>query len=449
MINPATKIQFSGPMQRTKTDIQLDHEGASVQEREARVASDDSVLDSSGKPTRAWREGFNRWLLGRVREQIGEAPFRIVLWNGTELRPSEARPIATVYVRDRLALAKVLVDPELQFGEAYSRGSIELEGDLVTFLEAAYAALKGRTGRRYLVRRRRNTVRGSRDNIHHHYDISNEFYKLWLDPELVYSCAYYPFSESTLEEAQIAKMHHVCRKLRITPGETVVDAGCGWGALALFMARHYGVLVRAYNISAEQISFARERARREGLADRVEFVAADYRDIEGCFDAFVSVGMLEHVGLDYYRDLGQAIHRSLKPNGRGLLHFIGRNQPAPINAWIGRRIFPGAYPPSLREALTIFEPWEFSVLDVENLRLHYAKTCRDWLTRFDCAEKQVRAIFGDEFTRAWRLYLAGSVAAFTTGSLQLFQVAFARSRDNSIPLTREWLYREASNSQDL
>jgi cyclopropane-fatty-acyl-phospholipid synthase len=233
-------------------------------------------------------------------------------------------------------------------------------------------------------------------------------------------------------------MELVCRKLRLKAGEAVVEAGCGWGSLALHMARRYGVTVRAYNISTEQVRYARERAAREGLDDRVEFVDDDYRRIRGTFDVFVSVGMLEHVGLANYTTLGEAIHTALPAGvGRGLIHFIGRNWPEPMNAWTRARIFPGAYPPTLSEMVQgVLEPWDLSVIDVENLRLHYARTLKHWLERFEAAAGQVAAMFDDRFVRAWRLYLAGSQAAFLAGSLQLFQVVFARGPDNTLPWTR-------------
>jgi cyclopropane-fatty-acyl-phospholipid synthase len=241
-------------------------------------------------------------------------------------------------------------------------------------------------------------------------------------------------------------MELVCRKLRLRPGETVIEAGCGWGALARYMAAHYGVTVRAFNISAEQIAFARRRAAEEGLSDRVTFIEDDYRNIAGSCDAFVSIGMLEHVGLDEYAHFGEVIQRTLAfGHGRGLLHFIGRDRPFALHPWAERRIFPGAYPPSLVEVFgRILEPWDLSVLDVENLRLHYAQTLRHWLARFDAAAARVATMFDEPFVRAWRLYLAGSVAGFETGSLQLFQVTFARAGNNDLAWTREHLYARPS-----
>jgi cyclopropane-fatty-acyl-phospholipid synthase len=274
--------------------------------------------------------------------------------------------------------------------------------------------------------------------VHSHYDLGDDFFRRWLGGELAYTCAYFPSQDRTLEKAQAAKFDHVCRKLRLRPGERVVEAGCGWGGLALHMARRYGSLVEAYNLSDEQVQFARKRASGEGLSSQVEFVEDDYRAIRGRFDVFVSVGMLEHVGLEDYSALGRVIDRCLdRRRGRGLLHFIGRDAPRPLNAWIRRRIFPGAYAPTLSQAVEgVLQPGGFSVLDVENLRLHYARTLACWLERFEQAASWVAVRYGERFCRAWRLYLAGSQAAFRSGSLQLFQVSFARGGLNDIPWTR-------------
>jgi cyclopropane-fatty-acyl-phospholipid synthase len=199
--------------------------------------------------------------------------------------------------------------------------------------------------------------------------------------------------------------------------------------------------VRAFNISKEQVEFARRRARERGLDHLVEFIEDDYRNIQGTYDVFVSVGMLEHVGIDHYSELGRVVSRSLTGEGRGLIHSIGRNRPGPLHPWIERRIFPGAYPPSLGEMMQIFEPSSLSVLDVENLRLHYVRTLRHWLELYEGALDKVRSMFSDEsFVRMWRLYLSGSIAAFDTGVLQLFQVLFTKQDNNAIPLTREYMY---------
>ncbi len=401
------------------------------------------VVPTTGTPSRV-----DRWMVRTLLRALNDAPIAIRLWNGQTFYWGQARPEVTLKIRERRALRQLFVDPDLYFGDAYSAGRIGVEGDLLEFLNLVTRNLPQSNNWLAVLRStisrtpRSNSLRGSRQNIHHHYDLSNQFYALWLDQEyLQYTCAYFPTPTATLEEAQIAKLHHVCRKLGLKRGQEVVEAGCGWGGLGLFMAKHYGVNVRAYNISHEQIVFARDRAREEGVLGQVEYIEDDYRNITGTCDVFVSVGMLEHVGVTNYASLGDVIHACLRDRGRGLIHTIGRNRPRLMNAWIERRIFPGAYPPTLKEMADIFERHSFSILDVENLRLHYAKTLEHWLHRFNAAEEQVRAMFDERFVKAWRLYLTGSISAFLLGELQLFQVVFNRGSNNDIPWTREHLYK--------
>jgi cyclopropane-fatty-acyl-phospholipid synthase len=405
-----------------------------------------SVPTFSNEVAPAASTTLDRWALARIQRTVASAPVRFALWDGFELPSGAAQPVGTILFKNRRALFSWIWNPDLNFGEAYMFGAVEIRGDLVALLVEIYRALRTATPRsRWLGQRSSNDVRAARENVHRHYDLGNEFYRLWLDREMVYTCAYFPKPDYALEEAQIAKMDLVCRKLGLRPGERVIEAGCGWGTLALFMAREYGVTVRAFNISAEQVAYARDRAKAERLVDRVEFVEGDYREVRGEYDAFVSVGMLEHVGLADYPTLGGVIDRTLTTHGRGLLHFIGRNRPGPLNPWIRKRIFPGAYPPILAEVFgNVLEPWNLSVLDVENLRLHYAATLAHWRQRFDAAADEVSSMFDDAFVRAWRLYLAGSQAAFATGTMQLFQVVFARGTSNAIPWTRREYEKKGS-----
>jgi cyclopropane-fatty-acyl-phospholipid synthase len=393
---------------------------------------------------------LERWFLRRVLQRLGDPAIQIVLWNGDAIATSSQPPAITLRINDRRTLWKLVTDPRFQFGEAYVDRRLDVDGEIFDLLVTVDRALMamgdisaGTKGfKRWLHKPHRTTLSQSRENIHHHYDLGNEFYKLWLDEQLLYTCAYFAERTMSLEQAQIAKMDHVCRKVWLQPGESVVEAGCGWGALALHMARHYGVRVRAFNTSHEQILFARERCRREGLDARVEFVEDDWRNIGGPCDAFVSVGMLEHVGLSNYGLLGDVVRRCLKPSGRGLIHSIGRNRPHPTDPWIERRIFPGAYPPALSEMTAIFEPNGFAILDTENLRLHYAETLRHWLARFENQRERVMAMFDDRFVRMWRLYLSGSLAAFESGCLQLFQITFAPEGNRAIPRTRLYQFAQ-------
>lgn len=389
-----------------------------------------------------------RWFMLRA----GNPRVSVKMWNGEEFCLADGRPVACLEFRDRRTLYELLTSTSVGFGECYARGLIEVHGDFVAFADEITRAVTEKNRGRYrfhqfnslLASLRSNTLTRALRNVQHHYDLGNDFYRLWLDPRMLYTCAYYETPDATLEQAQLSKMDHVCRKLKLREGMEVIEAGCGWGSLAMHMVEHYGVRVTAYNNSAEQVAYAKREADRRGLdASRLTFVQDDYRNVDRRCDAFVSVGMLEHVGRRNYRKLGALIRRCLKPGGIGLIHSIGRSRPGPVDAWIARYIFPGGYIPSLGEMAAIFEPQEFSVLDVENLRLHYARTCRDWLANFERVRSEVADMYDEEFVRSWRLYLAGSSAGFHTGTLQLYQVLFAPPGNNNVPWTRRYQYDDS------
>ena len=420
---------------------------------------DDYSVARSGQMSLAGRgspSGFDRWLARRILHLIGSPAIDFVLWDGEAIRVAEGPTRGRVLFHDRGSLYAIARSPSMGFGDAFSAGRLEVDGDLYALLcEAFRAMVRVRNGSlQRLVglwptatRTKQNTLSRCKDNIHHHYDLGNEFYQMWLDERMVYTCAYYEQPDYTIEQAQLAKMHHVCRKLDLQPGQNVVEAGCGWGSLALHMAEHYGVSVRAFNISHEQVTFAREQARRRGLEEVVEFIEDDYRNVQGHYDAFVSVGMLEHVGIERFKDLGGVIDRCLATHGRGLIHTIGRTQPTPNNVWMERRIFPGSYAPCLSEMTGIFEPYDISVLDVENLRLHYRDTCLAWLKSFQDVAGEVARMYDESFVRAWRLYLAGAAASFNVGNLQLYQVLFAPMGNNEVPWTRHYQYEPRPSKQ--
>jgi cyclopropane-fatty-acyl-phospholipid synthase len=419
--------------------------GLDVQDRLS--ARKDAALPKSSS------SAFERWLCRGMLKTLGDPPVRLALWDGEEIATSHESTLARVFIGDRPTLRRLILDPEFHFGEAYSQGRVEVEGDLRDFLEIIYhTRLRSRAAShplkkiwmRLLHARRSNSLACARENIHRHYDIGNDFYQLWLDPRMIYSCAYFAREDMTLAEAQLAKLDYVCRKLWLRPGESVVDIGGGWGGLAIHMARRYGVTVKAFNISRQQIEFARHRARAEELDGRVEFIEDDYRNITGRFDALVSLGMLEHVGKRHYCDFGRTADRCLAPHGRGLIQTIAQNQSRETNPWIQRRIFPGGHAPTLREMTDIVEPFDFSVLDLENLRPHYAKTLVHWLDRFEASAGSVEKMFDAKFVRMWRFYLSGSYAAFASGALQLFQLLFTRPALNEIPKTRMHLYQTVS-----
>lgn len=388
---------------------------------------------------------FDRWVIRTLLNQIGANWLAVKLWDGRVIRLGETERYQ-IRMTKRGHLLKLLLNPNFEFAERYVRGQIEFDGDLTELMVKLFQLKQPQGINRRLenlqtrLRTRSRSLQAARSNVHEHYDLGNDFYRLWLDKQLLYTCAYFESPQQSLEEAQTAKMDYICRKLCLKPGDRVIEAGCGWGALAMHMARHYGAVVKAYNISREQISYARSQACLRGIADRVEFIEEDWRNIQGSCDAFVSVGMLEHVGPENFKLLGEVIHNCLTPSGRGLIHSIGLNWKRPLDCWTATRIFPGAQPPALSEAMQIFECNDMNVYDVENLQWHYARTIRHWLNRFEDSVEVVREMFDEEFVRMWRLYLASSIASFETGLLELFQIVFAPRRSQALPHTRRHLY---------
>ncbi len=423
-----------------------------VIDEEIRLRADRSgrlVEQRRSRPKVSAPREFDRWLLRAMMRVVGRPNVRFSLWDGEAVHDPGLSAVGALTIPNRATLLRICKSPEITFADSYVDGSLTMEGDpigiLVEIASANRRAMPRDSLRRRLInlvnRPRGTSKQKAKENIHSHYDLGNEFYSRWLDDEMSYTCAYFPEPGATLEQAQLAKMDHVCRKLELKEGQRVLETGCGWGSLARHMARHYGVEVTAYNISHEQIVYANERTRSEGLEDRIRFVEDDYRNASGSFDAFVSIGMLEHVGIKNFPVLGHTIDRTLKEGGRGLVHSIGRSWSESVNPWIERNIFPGGSVPSLAQMMNVFEPDGFSVLDVENLRLHYARTCREWWLRFETVADEIAAEFDEDFVRSWRLYLVGSSAAFLMGNLQLFQVLFARANDNTVPLTRDHMYR--------
>jgi len=382
----------------------------------------------------------------RIHRALGSPNARFALRDGSSVGPRADAATATVHFEDARAPLELALDPQLAFGDLYVAGRIRIEGSLVDLICVSNAGptdvgFGSRLWRHaHAPAAWRQALGRAARNARHHYDAGNDFYALWLDERMVYTCAYFPTRETSLEEAQRTKLDLVCRKLRLRPGQSVLELGSGWGALALHMAREFGVRVRAFNVSPEQVSWAREQAEKAGLASRIEFVLDDYRNASGRYDAFASIGMLEHVGPGHYEELGRVIDRTLAPSGLGLIHTIGRSQPQPLNRWVATRVFPNSHPPALSEMMHIFEPRDFAVLDVENLRRHYELTAEHWLARYRANRRLIAERVSEETARAFELYLAGTVAAFRTATLSLYQVLFSRARNDQIPWTRADLY---------
>jgi cyclopropane-fatty-acyl-phospholipid synthase len=346
----------------------------------------------------------------------------------------------------------------LHVGRAYTDGTLTIEeGRLSDFLELLLLneqiAAKGRSGE---IKRRVdemarlaaviNLPGRARRNVHHHYDHPADFYRCFLDEDMQYSCAYFYRDGISLEEAQEAKKRHIAAKLDIQRGHRVLDIGCGFGGMALFLARNYGVHVTGITLSTEQLKIARERAAKQGLARLVDFQLEDYRRIRGVFDRIVSVGMFEHVGRPHYRQFFSRLNTLLAEDGVALLHTIGRQQPpSPINVWIRQNIFPGAYLPSLSQLAPVLEKEDLWVTDFENLRLHYATTLNEWNRRFQANRERVQALdparYDERFCRMWEFYLQSCEAAFRYSGLTVFQLQLAKKID-TLPITRDYMLAE-------
>lgn len=291
--------------------------------------------------------------------------------------------------------------------------------------------------------RQLNNLAASRSNVAHHYDLSNDFYRLWLDEDMQYSCAYWSEADDTLDRAQLAKKAHIAAKLALQPGQRVLDIGCGWGGMALYLNRVADVEVLGITLSEEQLKLARERAAAAGVADKVRFELMDYRVLAkrapGHFDRIVSVGMFEHVGVPQFDTFFRACTNLLKDDGVMLLHTIGRlGSPGSTDAFTRKYIFPGGYIPALSETLASSEKFKLIASDVETLRLHYAMTLREWYARVQANREAIVAQYDERFYRMWTFYLAGATAAFESGGMGNYQIQFARNR-RALPITRNYL----------
>jgi cyclopropane-fatty-acyl-phospholipid synthase len=359
-------------------------------------------------------------------------------------------PHARVRLHRRSALWRMLLHPDLQFGEAYIDGAWDpLDCTLEQVLEAAVAMTESDA---YSMRWRAmsraaefvaelNDAWVAARRIRHHYDVDADLYAAFLDRDLHYSCAYFSDPAMDLEAAQQAKCALIAAKLDLRPNARVLDIGCGWGSLALYLAERHGARVTGITLSPGQFEVAQRRAAERGLHDRVEFRLQDYRQVEGRFDAIVSVGMFEHVGRPQYPRFFQAVRERLAHGGTALLHTIGRNgPPQPTNAWIRRHIFPGGYIPAASEVVGALEPSGLRLTDLEIWRLHYALTLAEWNRRFQARRAAFARRLGERFCRIWEFYLQGSEASFRQGSLVVFQLQMSRAL-NRLPLTRDYLYR--------
>ncbi len=375
---------------------------------------------------------------------------------------TEGYPDVGIRLADKGVIRQILLDPRLGAAETFMDGRLIVEqGDVMELVQLLRANRPFERGGRLkepgVFKKLRDHAAGSLDrinflgrsksNVAHHYDIGNDLYDLFLDEDLQYSCAYWDFDkhgpDMTLEQAQADKKAHIAAKLDLKPGQRVLDIGCGWGGMALYLHRTTGVEVLGITLSEEQLKKAQERAEKEGVADKVKFELIDYRDLAardpGAFDRIVSVGMFEHVGTPQFRTFFRCCANLMTDDGVMLLHTIGRmGGPGTTDAFTRKYIFPGGYIPALSETLAASEQFRLIATDIETLRLHYAFTLREWYKRTVQNREKIVALYDERFYRMWTFYLAGATAAFENGGMCNYQIQFSRNR-NSLPLTRDYI----------
>ncbi len=364
-------------------------------------------------------------------------------------------PNVTLRLQNRRVAFDILRSPRLGFTEAFMNGGVSIEqGDIMDFIQIVRANNPWDSGRdiddngklkqafKRLTRGfdQINYRRQSRRNVAHHYDLSERLYDLFLDRDRQYSCAYFADPANSLEQAQIDKKEHIAAKLALSPGQKVLDIGCGWGGMALYLHETAGVDVLGITLSHEQLQVAQKRAADAGVSEHVRFELIDYRDLKGSFDRIVSVGMFEHVGVPNFREFFRRCHNLLTPDGVMLLHTIGRmGGPGSTDAFTRKYIFPGGYIPALSEIIAGSEPNKLIVTDIEVLRLHYALTIREWYRRTWEAREEIEALYDPKFFRMWTLYLAGAATVFEHGGMVNYQLQYSRNR-HTLPITRDYMF---------
>jgi cyclopropane-fatty-acyl-phospholipid synthase len=382
-----------------------------------------------------------------LQEAEPGAKFSFECWDGERLNNGN-EPAVLMRLKSEESAARLLGDGFLGFGEAYMAGDLEVEGDLQELLRLGIAARFDQKEPSFWKKLRllpsylkcKNSVRRAPLNISHHYDLGDDFYALYLDTTMAYSCAYFKNGDDSLEQAQQNKYEHIARKLMLSPGDRLVDIGCGWGGMLIHAAKRYGVNGLGNTISRRQYEYANRKIEELGLQDQIEVVMEDYRDLKGQFDKLVSIGMFEHVGKEYIPSFMKKASELLTRGGLGLLHTIGKETESPGDPWTQRYIFPGSYLPNLPEVAHHMGRARLSILDVENLRLHYARTLDCWARNFEKAAGRVRERFGETFARMWQLYLHASSAGFKYAETRLYQILFSNGLNNQLPMTREHVY---------
>lgn len=366
-------------------------------------------------------------------------------WDGSAITYGAGKPLVTLHINSPKAVRAIFTNMTLGFGESYMRGLIEVDGPLdgVAQLVAQNKQAFGKLSMTGVIGFKNwNRKDTQKSQIQRHYDLGNDFYKLWLDTSMTYSCAYFRTPKDTLEKAQQQKVELLLRKLQLKKGQQVLDIGCGWGTLLIKAAQEYGVSGLGITLSQQQFEHATAEAKRLGLDKKIHFELVNYQDLAKRgkqYDRIISVGMYEHVGRNNQKQYFKAVDTLLKPSGVSVLHTISNQDRGGTDPWMDKYIFPGGYIPAIQQIVNELPSYDFHMIDYENLRIHYAMTLDEWWKRFEKHKDTVIKRYGQEFYRMWRLYLASCAANFRYGDLELSQVVFVKGINNELPLTREHL----------
>lgn len=371
--------------------------------------------------------------------------FELKLWDGSSEIYGEGEPKFKIIFNEPIPKADIIKDPSIAFGEGYMTKKLDIEGSIQDVIESLYNSKESFLGNeKYanLIKMVKNNIKNSKKNIEFHYDVGNDFYKLWLDDTMTYSCGYFKSQNDSLTDAQKNKVDHILKKLNLKEGETLLDIGCGWGELIITAAKKYKVKAMGVTLSTQQFEKVKKRIESEGLNELVEVELTDYREIKNRkFDRVVSVGMLEHVGKDNLSEYFSTVKELLNDKGVSLLHCITNTSDSGTNSWINKYIFPGGYVPSIQELVNYMSEKNFNVIDVENLRLHYGKTLECLASNFENAMPEIEKMKDETFIRMWRMYLNSCAASFNCGNINLHQFLFTKGVNNDLPWTREYMYK--------
>lgn len=383
-----------------------------------------------------------------------ELSFEVKFWDDEIVKVGKDEPLFKLHLKEPIPKKALLTSTSLAFGEAYMDGDIEIDGDLfIVFDELLKCIDKFSTDFKSLPKIFKDSTseKHQKEEISYHYDIGNDFYKLWLDDTMSYSCGYFKNPTDTLYDAQMNKIHHLLKKLNLKEGLTLLDIGCGWGGLLIEAAKLYKINGVGITLSQEQHDEFKKRIKEEGLENYLDVKIMDYRDLKKSklnFDRIVSVGMLEHVGRENYNLFFENVNSVLNKGGVFVLHYISGLKESQGDAWIKKYIFPGGVIPTLREIISLSAEYKFYTIDVESLRLHYKNTLLYWAKNFDNNIDTVRKmhdsngrVFDERFIRMWRMYLYCCAASFNNGVIDLHQIVFVKDTNNNLPMTREYMYR--------